>query len=41
MPSAARVVTPLRRRRYVLAGPLVVALPVEAVELPSGDTAGA
>ena len=37
----ARVVTPLGRRRYVLAGPLVVVLPVEAVELLSGDTVGA
>ena len=37
----AGVVTPLRRRRYGLAGPLVVALLVETVELLSGDTAGA
>ena len=37
----AGVVTPLRRRQYVLAGPLVVVMPVETVELLSGDTAGA
>jgi hypothetical protein len=34
-------VTPLRQRRYVLAGPLVVMLLAETVELLSDDTAGA
>ena len=37
----AGVVTPLRRRRYALAGPLVVALLVETVELLSDNTASA